>query len=169
MEKTFIMDYIYAYKVNLTNSILHLKLFVYFEYLLCFYISSPFYNLFFPSSVGRSLVVWLNFYPSFNSLLFQVPYFQVRENNWTFNADINGKWNVRYDLWERTSWTMFLIKGEMLIAENEIFSCFWTADEMTVNCVVCYIYVHLHTWTTIYLFWNLFLLCYVSWEVVCCW
>ncbi|KAM7517388.1 hypothetical protein LguiA_006971 [Lonicera macranthoides] len=28
----------------------------------------------------------------------KVPYFQVRENNWTFNADINGKWNVRYDL-----------------------------------------------------------------------
>lgn len=28
----------------------------------------------------------------------QVPYFQVRENNWTLNADANGKWNVRYDL-----------------------------------------------------------------------
>lgn len=30
--------------------------------------------------------------------LFQVPYLQIRENNWTFNADVNGRWNVRYDL-----------------------------------------------------------------------
>ncbi|XP_064973865.1 outer envelope pore protein 21B, chloroplastic-like isoform X3 [Musa acuminata AAA Group] len=28
----------------------------------------------------------------------EVPYFQIRENNWTLNADINGKWNVRFDL-----------------------------------------------------------------------
>ncbi|PKI55087.1 hypothetical protein CRG98_024378 [Punica granatum] len=28
----------------------------------------------------------------------QVPYLQIRENNWTLNADVNGKWNVRYDL-----------------------------------------------------------------------
>ncbi|URE18813.1 SNF1-related protein kinase [Musa troglodytarum] len=28
----------------------------------------------------------------------QVPYFQIRENNWTLNADIDGKWNVRFDL-----------------------------------------------------------------------
>lgn len=28
----------------------------------------------------------------------KVPYVQIRENNWTLNADINGKWNVRYDL-----------------------------------------------------------------------
>ncbi|XP_020242622.1 outer envelope pore protein 21, chloroplastic-like [Asparagus officinalis] len=28
----------------------------------------------------------------------QVPYFQLRENNWTLNADANGKWNVRFDL-----------------------------------------------------------------------
>ncbi|KAF6154288.1 hypothetical protein GIB67_026744 [Kingdonia uniflora] len=28
----------------------------------------------------------------------KVPYMQVRENNWTLNADINGKWNVRFDL-----------------------------------------------------------------------
>ncbi|XP_059636538.1 outer envelope pore protein 21B, chloroplastic-like isoform X1 [Cornus florida] len=27
-----------------------------------------------------------------------VPYLQIRENNWTLNADINGKWNVSYDL-----------------------------------------------------------------------
>ncbi|XP_031404210.1 outer envelope pore protein 21B, chloroplastic-like [Punica granatum] len=27
-----------------------------------------------------------------------VPYLQIRENNWTLNADVNGKWNVRYDL-----------------------------------------------------------------------
>ncbi|KAK4804233.1 hypothetical protein SAY86_004050 [Trapa natans] len=26
------------------------------------------------------------------------PYLQIRENNWTFNADVSGKWNVRYDL-----------------------------------------------------------------------
>lgn len=26
------------------------------------------------------------------------PYFQIRENNWTVNADINGRWNVKYDL-----------------------------------------------------------------------
>ncbi|KAL1814987.1 hypothetical protein DCAR_0519201 [Daucus carota subsp. sativus] len=28
----------------------------------------------------------------------KIPYLQIRENNWTFNADVNGKWNVRYDL-----------------------------------------------------------------------
>ncbi|GLT64110.1 hypothetical protein SLA2020_366220 [Shorea laevis] len=28
----------------------------------------------------------------------KVPYLQIRENNWTFNADVNGRWNVRYDL-----------------------------------------------------------------------
>ncbi|AES74111.1 Outer envelope pore protein 21 [Medicago truncatula] len=28
----------------------------------------------------------------------QVPYVQIRENNWTFNADYKGRWNVRYDL-----------------------------------------------------------------------
>ncbi|KAJ6829304.1 outer envelope pore protein 21, chloroplastic-like [Iris pallida] len=28
----------------------------------------------------------------------KVPYFQVRENNWTINADANGKWNVKFDL-----------------------------------------------------------------------
>ncbi|GMN34708.1 hypothetical protein TIFTF001_004840 [Ficus carica] len=28
----------------------------------------------------------------------QVPYFQLRENNWTFNVDRNGRWNVRFDL-----------------------------------------------------------------------
>ncbi|KAL3514888.1 hypothetical protein ACH5RR_027605 [Cinchona calisaya] len=28
----------------------------------------------------------------------KVPYMQIRENNWTINADINGKWNLRYDL-----------------------------------------------------------------------
>ncbi|XP_059636540.1 outer envelope pore protein 21B, chloroplastic-like isoform X2 [Cornus florida] len=28
----------------------------------------------------------------------EVPYLQIRENNWTLNADINGKWNVSYDL-----------------------------------------------------------------------
>lgn len=31
-------------------------------------------------------------------LLKKVPYFQIRENNWTLNADINCKWNVRFDL-----------------------------------------------------------------------
>lgn len=28
----------------------------------------------------------------------KVPYMQIRENNWTLNANVNGKWNVRYDL-----------------------------------------------------------------------
>ncbi|GAV65846.1 hypothetical protein CFOL_v3_09360 [Cephalotus follicularis] len=28
----------------------------------------------------------------------KVPYLQIRENNWTLNADMNGKWNVRFDL-----------------------------------------------------------------------
>lgn len=28
----------------------------------------------------------------------QVPYMQLRENNWTVNADVKGKWNIRYDL-----------------------------------------------------------------------
>ncbi|XP_020571186.1 outer envelope pore protein 21B, chloroplastic [Phalaenopsis equestris] len=31
-------------------------------------------------------------------LLGKVPYFQIRENNWTLNADINCNWNVRFDL-----------------------------------------------------------------------
>ncbi|XP_009372614.2 outer envelope pore protein 21, chloroplastic [Pyrus x bretschneideri] len=31
-------------------------------------------------------------------LLDKVPYMQIRENNWTFNANGNGKWNVRFDL-----------------------------------------------------------------------
>ncbi|KAI7742852.1 hypothetical protein M8C21_027865 [Ambrosia artemisiifolia] len=28
----------------------------------------------------------------------KIPYVQVRENNWTFSADANGKWNVKYNL-----------------------------------------------------------------------
>ncbi|KAK9270131.1 hypothetical protein L1049_025707 [Liquidambar formosana] len=28
----------------------------------------------------------------------KVPYLQIRENNWTLNGDINGRWNVRFDL-----------------------------------------------------------------------
>ncbi|GMH27357.1 hypothetical protein Nepgr_029200 [Nepenthes gracilis] len=28
----------------------------------------------------------------------KVPYMQIRENNWTFNADMRGRWNIRYDL-----------------------------------------------------------------------
>ncbi|CAA6655835.1 unnamed protein product [Spirodela intermedia] len=28
----------------------------------------------------------------------KVPYFQLRENCWTFNVDSSGKWNVRYCL-----------------------------------------------------------------------
>lgn len=28
----------------------------------------------------------------------KVPYFQIRENNWTLNVNNNGKWRVRYDL-----------------------------------------------------------------------
>ncbi|XP_010539779.1 PREDICTED: outer envelope pore protein 21B, chloroplastic [Tarenaya hassleriana] len=28
----------------------------------------------------------------------KVPYMQIRENNWTVNADMKGRWNVRYDL-----------------------------------------------------------------------
>ncbi|XP_027147965.1 outer envelope pore protein 21, chloroplastic-like [Coffea eugenioides] len=28
----------------------------------------------------------------------KVPYMQIRENNWTINADMNGRWNLRYDL-----------------------------------------------------------------------
>ncbi|XP_024040239.1 outer envelope pore protein 21B, chloroplastic isoform X2 [Citrus clementina] len=28
----------------------------------------------------------------------KAPYMQIRENNWTVNADANGRWNVRYDL-----------------------------------------------------------------------
>ncbi|KAL5554062.1 hypothetical protein UlMin_041463 [Ulmus minor] len=27
-----------------------------------------------------------------------VPYFQIRENNWTFNGNGSGRWNVRFDL-----------------------------------------------------------------------
>ncbi|KAL0361883.1 UNVERIFIED_CONTAM: Outer envelope pore protein 21, chloroplastic [Sesamum radiatum] len=32
------------------------------------------------------------------NVLDKVPYMQIRENNWTFNADGNRRWNVRYDL-----------------------------------------------------------------------
>ncbi|KGN47522.1 outer envelope pore protein 21, chloroplastic [Cucumis sativus] len=28
----------------------------------------------------------------------KIPYIQIRENNWTLNADINGRWNVRLDI-----------------------------------------------------------------------
>ncbi|KAF3791257.1 Outer envelope pore protein 21B [Nymphaea thermarum] len=28
----------------------------------------------------------------------KVPYLQIRENNWTLNADAKGRWNLRYDL-----------------------------------------------------------------------
>ncbi|KAH7672372.1 hypothetical protein IHE45_09G050300 [Dioscorea alata] len=28
----------------------------------------------------------------------KVPYLQLKENNWTLNADMKGRWNVRYDL-----------------------------------------------------------------------
>ncbi|CAH9094790.1 unnamed protein product [Cuscuta europaea] len=28
----------------------------------------------------------------------KVPYVQIRENNWTLNADLKGRWNVRYGL-----------------------------------------------------------------------
>ncbi|XP_010266251.1 PREDICTED: outer envelope pore protein 21, chloroplastic-like isoform X2 [Nelumbo nucifera] len=34
----------------------------------------------------------------FDKALRKVPYLQIRENNWTLNADINGRWNVRFDL-----------------------------------------------------------------------
>ncbi|KAI5561175.1 hypothetical protein BDE02_16G097100 [Populus trichocarpa] len=29
---------------------------------------------------------------------YEVPYLQIRKNNWTLNADMNGKWNVKFDL-----------------------------------------------------------------------
>ncbi|KAG8377234.1 hypothetical protein BUALT_Bualt08G0007100 [Buddleja alternifolia] len=32
------------------------------------------------------------------NVLDKIPYLQIRENNWTFNADGNRRWNVRYDL-----------------------------------------------------------------------
>uniref|UniRef100_A0A5B7BWJ5 Outer envelope pore protein 21, chloroplastic n=1 Tax=Davidia involucrata TaxID=16924 RepID=A0A5B7BWJ5_DAVIN len=28
----------------------------------------------------------------------KIPYLQIRENNWTLNTDVNGKWSVRFDL-----------------------------------------------------------------------
>ncbi|KAF5739287.1 outer envelope pore protein 21 chloroplastic [Tripterygium wilfordii] len=28
----------------------------------------------------------------------KVPYMQIKENNWTLNGDMNGRWNLRYDL-----------------------------------------------------------------------
>ncbi|KAM5573951.1 hypothetical protein ABKV19_013461 [Rosa sericea] len=31
-------------------------------------------------------------------LIEKVPYAQIRENNWTLNADFNGRWNLRFDL-----------------------------------------------------------------------
>ncbi|KAL8130691.1 hypothetical protein V2J09_019846 [Rumex salicifolius] len=31
-------------------------------------------------------------------LISKVPYLQIRENNWSLNADIKGRWNIRYDL-----------------------------------------------------------------------
>ncbi|XP_021613617.1 outer envelope pore protein 21, chloroplastic isoform X2 [Manihot esculenta] len=30
----------------------------------------------------------------------KVPYLQIRENNWTLNADMNGRWNIRFDLFQ---------------------------------------------------------------------
>jgi hypothetical protein len=37
----------------------------------------------------------------------QVPYLQIRKNNWTLNADMNGKWNVKFDLWARKEHDIF--------------------------------------------------------------
>ncbi|EPS64472.1 chloroplast channel forming outer membrane protein [Genlisea aurea] len=31
-------------------------------------------------------------------ILDQIPYVQIRENNWSFNADWNQRWSIRYDL-----------------------------------------------------------------------
>ncbi|KAI9073398.1 hypothetical protein K1719_044631 [Acacia pycnantha] len=31
-------------------------------------------------------------------VLEQVPYMQIRENNWAINVDYRGRWNVRFDL-----------------------------------------------------------------------
>ncbi|CAN0927330.1 Outer envelope pore protein 21B, chloroplastic [Linum grandiflorum] len=31
-------------------------------------------------------------------VLEKLPYLQIRENNWTLNADMKGRWNVRFDL-----------------------------------------------------------------------
>ncbi|EHA8591440.1 putative Outer envelope pore protein 21B, chloroplastic [Cocos nucifera] len=28
----------------------------------------------------------------------KMPYIQIRENAWTLNADLSGKWNVRFDM-----------------------------------------------------------------------
>uniref|UniRef100_A0A0E0K7C9 Outer envelope pore protein 21, chloroplastic n=1 Tax=Oryza punctata TaxID=4537 RepID=A0A0E0K7C9_ORYPU len=36
-------------------------------------------------------------------LLHKMPYFQLRENNWTFNAYMDGKWDVRFDLMDVAS------------------------------------------------------------------
>jgi hypothetical protein len=33
-----------------------------------------------------------------NFLWLQVPYFQLRENCWTLNAYMDGKWDVRFDV-----------------------------------------------------------------------
>jgi hypothetical protein len=33
-----------------------------------------------------------------NFLWLQVPYFQLRENSWTLNAYMDGKWDVRFDV-----------------------------------------------------------------------
>lgn len=32
-------------------------------------------------------------------LWYQVPYVQIRENNWTLNADLAGRWNVKFTYW----------------------------------------------------------------------
>lgn len=62
-----------------THSCVHLSVYLnlweYYKFFLCF------------------LIWWVFF------LWMQIPYFQFRENNWTLNTCMNGKWNVRYDLW----------------------------------------------------------------------
>eukprot|EP00252_Welwitschia_mirabilis_P014083 TRINITY_DN31103_c0_g1_i1.p1 TRINITY_DN31103_c0_g1~~TRINITY_DN31103_c0_g1_i1.p1 ORF type:complete len:169 (-),score=28.00 TRINITY_DN31103_c0_g1_i1:443-949(-) len=32
------------------------------------------------------------------SIIEKKPYLQIKENNWTLNADINGSWSIKYDL-----------------------------------------------------------------------
>ena len=37
----------------------------------------------------------------------QVPYLQIRKNNWTLNADMNGKWNIKFVLWAKKEHDIF--------------------------------------------------------------
>lgn len=124
---TFLDQFIGSFQLAV-SSVLHSGFFSILksQFLLCFHLLV--FTLCFLNVVGSlcSLSHAFFFFP-FN-LLFQVPYLQIRENNWTFNADVSGRWNVRYDLWG-TELHLFVWRWEMYLQNTCYFVFCWTANK----------------------------------------